>query len=1563
MKRTLFSLALCLAALCASAQGYEVRTLTFEDADYLGSGNVVGEMNWSSLIDSPEYMGPLLYEDGASTYMWYDEGNTELVWDGFVDSGMGQAYWSGGAAVSNYYEPDFSQCDYQRQLSIPLAASSNQFIVVFSSENMNGYTSYCHCSPFYFADDKARVIESVDVINTAYALNSLTNGDDFASPATDESQFVVHFEGTHEDGTTSEVTFLLADGRNFVTDWTTVDLTPLGEVKSLRTYVTGSSDLESDWGLCTPGYVAMDNIKVRFESDIVETIETVEVTMNAKSKLIKSLVNMATGTTVEVGEPTSNKYTFDVPHGSYLLTATDANGTTVSGTIQLDVDADHTSFSIFSPEVKVKNSGWVYGTDYTFDLKVTTKEGDEVNTTIGDYTSGNKMFMVFNGNTYYLDVIPSVGQQAEGYLTATYSGTVTYNPTIQAEVPMGKAYSVTVPEGATFFLGTKTAHFVPFKKVEPVSISDDGTVYNYILADKQQYNYRVSQEGKLTQAGIFTMSTDVTKCPTLVFTEADMEAKDPKFIDHDVTSNGGYNVGDLFLNINPAGHLQLANVGDTYDILPMRNWELTNSITANYFIEPDYHFTVVNANGEEDNSVVKVEDELLTAVGEGTAIVLVTYDAIRLTNYSNATAGAFAGGNDWSAIWPENTGVFVVTVGEQASGITPNITINADYLTTVTSGGNQVDTKLAMENVDAEFDVLYYLDTEDGFDYTFTPKGVSSVTLARPVIGTNAASYTGFSAEGVTANADGSYTIRLTEGRNIVCLTGADGKSLYQVITAKPCHRDILVGDEVVTSVKPGDAVTVQYSGLYHPANKLAGIHNFNAYVAYKQASEGIAVKNGKGNQYMMAATATAQAVTFTVPEDWTASTIELTDGVMCIGGFGDPVGNHRATSKTTGRAPNFTAISQSASLGRVPALELPVGVPSVAPAVATFEDIMDITEPVDGHMSVGTEDDDEREFFTSGDYAFASGCFHDWGYWYWFGYANHTETQYESLDDQWNNVVGGGYNGSATYGVAFAAEFNGPSEVTLLTAPAVVPGFYITNSSYAYTSMMNGDGFAKKFEKGDWLKLTITGYDVADQVTGTKDYYLADLRDAKKAYIIDDWRYVDLSCLGTVAKIAFSLSSSDTGAYGMNTPGYFCFDNFGAEGEEVLPEKNVVLPLEIATFEEIEIGEEGHMSVSTEDDDERTEFVSGEYEFATGCMSDWDYWYWFGYANQTSTDFASLDDQWKNVVGGGYDGSATYGVAYAAAFNGPCYVTLLSDEPHVVPGFYITNSAYAYNSLTGGDPYAKKFGKGDWFKLTITGYDADDAVTGTKEYYLADLRDEATAYIINDWRYVDLSGLGAVAKLGFELSSTDNGDYGMNTPAYFCFDNFGAEGKEVLPENNVVFVSSIGYATYVTKNDVDFSKTDVEAFAVTESTVEGYVHLNPIDAAPAGEAVLVKAEEGAYVLPTAITTPAAPAGNLLKPAVEDVLADGTQYILADGSEGVAFYQATAGTTIAAGKGYLEYTGSDVKAIYFNDDDATGIDDVNVNLNENESIYNIAGQRLQKMQRGINIINGKKVLR
>ena len=65
--------------------------------------------------------------------------------------------------------------------------------------------------------------------------------------------------------------------------------------------------------------------------------------------------------------------------------------------------------------------------------------------------------------------------------------------------------------------------------------------------------------------------------------------------------------------------------------------------------------------------------------------------------------------------------------------------------------------------------------------------------------------------------------------------------------------------------------------------------------------------------------------------------------------------------------------------------------------------------------------------------------------------------------------------------------------------------------------------------------------------------------------------------------------------------------------------------------------------------------------------------------------------------------------------------------------------------------------------------------VNDASQFYLADFRD-GKSEIVKDWQYCDLSALGQVSKVSFTLTSSDNGDYGMNTPAYFCLDQFGAK-------------------------------------------------------------------------------------------------------------------------------------------------------------------------------------------
>jgi hypothetical protein len=107
-----------------------------------------------------------------------------------------------------------------------------------------------------------------------------------------------------------------------------------------------------------------------------------------------------------------------------------------------------------------------------------------------------------------------------------------------------------------------------------------------------------------------------------------------------------------------------------------------------------------------------------------------------------------------------------------------------------------------------------------------------------------------------------------------------------------------------------------------------------------------------------------------------------------------------------------------------------------------------------------------------------------------------------------------------------------------------------ITNTTYAYQAMKNGDDgnivpFCKQFggvtgNDQDWFKLTIVGKNGIN-ITGQIDFYLADYRFADNAqdYVIDQWTEVDLSSLGLVTSLEFSVASSDYG-----TPTYFAMDN-----------------------------------------------------------------------------------------------------------------------------------------------------------------------------------------------------------------------------------------------------------------------------------------------------------------------------------------------------------------------------------------------------------------------------------
>ena len=145
-----------------------------------------------------------------------------------------------------------------------------------------------------------------------------------------------------------------------------------------------------------------------------------------------------------------------------------------------------------------------------------------------------------------------------------------------------------------------------------------------------------------------------------------------------------------------------------------------------------------------------------------------------------------------------------------------------------------------------------------------------------------------------------------------------------------------------------------------------------------------------------------------------------------------------------------------------------------------------------------------------------------------------------------------------------------------------------------------------------------------------------------------------------------------------------------------------------------------------------------------------------------------------KNMSGK-YDGKA-----YAIGMNGSFFVSEAGPSSGIL-GFKIANTTFAYNSMKSGDAFAKKFGgasgnDADSFVLKISAFHKGQFLF-SKRVILADFRfaDNAKDYILDSWAIVDLSmpqnEVGPRDSFVFELMSSDNGQFGMNTPGFFAID------------------------------------------------------------------------------------------------------------------------------------------------------------------------------------------------
>lgn len=613
-------------------------------------------------------------------------------------------------------------------------------------------------------------------------------------------------------------------------------------------------------------------------------------------------------------------YTIDLAPGAYWADGYDANGD-CNGGVSINVSSDSSSFKLQRMyQISVNPSSWVKDTDYTLSLRVTDASGAERKAEFGSAVNWGKTYtscLFVVGDTVSVTATPNA-ETHPNYNPATASKTPTMNDSLSLTCKEFVTVTVTAPKGSTIDAGTLAKYYV-FSFLEPFARSvEDGTA-TFHLDKNTDYFYRVRHPQGATYWNYVRLSADAA----YTVTEEDLGLTgdfSKSTIYH--FENNVYDRAGIYLNINTKGYKNMA-VGETFELNSFRNWFAIESFMNAKVALPEMHYQVIDVNGNASDVVTITPNALnsnvavMEAKHEGTAIVLVTYDA--MTHMAGQTSTP---SHRFSAIWPELTGVFVVNVGADGSAIQTNM--NLDRMDAVIE-------KDEARQLDAEHDILFYTGTE-GASYSFKPEAGCTVSVLRPTVTAASMTYSGgFTNTGVTTAEDGTVTVSgLITGRNIIKVTKG-GLSTYQVVTARGVSYKFVNAEgteltqEELAAIKPGDSVTIQFSNLISPKEKLSGAYNFN-FSLYMQGPDGTFFKSDPGGNfgvYDFSGNPERQKLTVTIPKFWAEETYTLSGAIKQAGWPGVPT--HRGITYAVGTNPGFDAPKTAGILSRLPEITIPV--------------------------------------------------------------------------------------------------------------------------------------------------------------------------------------------------------------------------------------------------------------------------------------------------------------------------------------------------------------------------------------------------------------------------------------------------------------------------------------------------------------------------------------------------------------------------------------------------------------------------------------------------------------
>ena len=610
-----------------------------------------------------------------------------------------------------------------------------------------------------------------------------------------------------------------------------------------------------------------------------------------------------------------------LPAGNYWVQGYNEAGQ-YNGGIVVTVAEDTTSIAFSRTYgIYASNSGWVENTDYTIDYQVVGADGMNRKAEMGTSTSwGNTRTsgIFVQGDTVKATLTP-IGDKAADYVAATVSKTGTQTESaieLYAAIPTATSITVNAPKGSTISAGIFRTYWT-YEFVEAASVTEnaDGVSATFtlpVLPTDSYLNYnnhfvRVQHPDGVTYWTFDKWNTQ----QTIDVTREDLHIGDSEYTK--TTVNGFdknlYDLGNVYLTVNQKGYKNL-EVGQSFDLQVFRNWQAIEHYMNTKIALPDVHYRVIDVNGS-DSDILTISTDAnnsgiasVTANKNGTAIVLVTYDAM--------THAQGMGGTELSAIWPEFTGVLVVSVGADGTAIETNAVM--DRLGAKTTP------------LDAEHDILYYFDNR-GASYSFRPEEGCTVTVARSTV-TDKMTFSGFTSKGVTVAADGTVTVTgLTTGRHILCVE-KDGVKTYQVVTARGVSYDFLDADgntlPKTTEFKAGDKVKIQFHGLVNPAEKLAGIYNRTPIINLvgEDSTKFVSGQAGWAGTYDFNGNPARQAITVTIPDNWTELSYSLNGAIVAGQAFGQATGAHRAARYGVGTG-TYTETKVGDVLSQIPALSL----------------------------------------------------------------------------------------------------------------------------------------------------------------------------------------------------------------------------------------------------------------------------------------------------------------------------------------------------------------------------------------------------------------------------------------------------------------------------------------------------------------------------------------------------------------------------------------------------------------------------------------------------------------